>query len=124
MDMSDEKYYEKIIDFYGPMGPRVGTETKTFDECIGFARKLIFGSDPYEDERLSYDNNTSEIQFTNTPTKLRFGDLIPYIYLKYNVLSLPPSMHDSFWETSIGRMVLSNPSYKFALKYRVGKNEI
>jgi len=121
MDTSDKKYYQKIIDFYGPSGARVNTPTKTSDECIGFARELVFGSDPYKSERFSYDNNNSWAHSIDIPINLRFGDLIPYIYLKYNVLSLPPSLHDSFWETSMGRMVLSNPSYESELEYRVGQ---
>jgi hypothetical protein len=104
MKMNDEQYRAEINKFFGESGPQLGTFKYTADQCIGFVRKLLTGEDPYADKRMTYDDQESLM--TNGSVQLYDGDLIPYIYLQYNVLLLPPSAHSAFWETPNGRAVL------------------
>jgi hypothetical protein len=104
MKMTDEKYKKQINDFFGDSGPQLGTSKYTADQCVGFVRKLLTGQDPYADRRMTYDD--TESLMTNGSLRLFEGDLIPYIYLQYNVLRLPPSVHGLFWETSNGKLIL------------------
>jgi len=108
MKMTDEKYREEINKFFGDSGPQLGTFKYTADQCIGFVRKLLTGEDPYADKRMTYDD--PESLMTNGSMQLYDGDLMPYIYLQYNVLLLPLSAHALFWETSTGKSILKNIS--------------
>lgn len=106
MKLTEEKYRAELNKFFGNDGPRLGTLKYTADQCVGFVRKLLTGEDPYADKRMTYDDPESSL--AQAPMRLNDGDLIPYIYLQYNVLLFPPSAHHLFWETTTGKIVFRN----------------
>lgn len=106
MNMTEEKYRAELSKFFGNYGPQLGTPQYTADQCIGFVRKLLTGEDPYSDKRMTYDDPESSL--ASVPARLNDGDLIPYIYLQYNVLQFPLSAHHLFWKTTVGKTVFTN----------------
>ena len=106
MKLTEEKYRAELNKFFGKDGPQLGTPKYTADQCIGFVRKLLTGEDPYADKRMTYDD--PEASLAGATPRLNDGDLIPYIYLQYNVLQFPPSAHHLFWKTTTGKTVSRN----------------
>lgn len=104
--MNNNDHLQKIYDFFGSNKVSLGTATKTPDECIGFARKLLYGNDPHSKIRVTYsDGEYSNIPGTPQPP-VRSGDYVARMSLMYGFLSWPPSMHKVFWSTSMGKSLL------------------
>lgn len=103
-EMSTEEWKKALIEFYGSTFPTIGTSQKSADECIGFARELLTGSDPYKNERK---NSTyyKDIRI-NEYFKFRKGDKLPYLYLKYNLLRLSPDEMRLYENTPGGKFLL------------------
>jgi hypothetical protein len=102
--LTDEQWSKEILDFFGSPSSSLGTATKTIDECVSFARELLLGDDPYKSERLSKkDFENARIREEYSP---RLGDALPYLYIKYNLLDIPPGQLNAVLRSSWGKMQL------------------
>ena len=103
--MTDEEWNEEIIRLFGTNVVSLGNARFTPDECIGFARQLLFGEDPHRDKRVSYSAG-------NLPSESRIfgrnGDMLSMLFITHNVLSIPPSQRSLFWSSQRGERVLSS----------------
>lgn len=82
------KWNEEMMEFFGSSIPTLGTASRSVDECVGFARKMLEGKDPLEKKRTKLSD---ELDFRGlakyTPRK---DDLVPYLYIKHGILAYPP----------------------------------
>lgn len=107
--ISDDEWNKRIRDFFGPLGSSMATPDKSVEECIGFAREMLYGKDEYKDQRRP-------IGLIDIP-ELFPGDTLPYLHLKYNLLNIPPSVRNSFDNAAINQRMrqmyaeLHNPIY-------------
>lgn len=100
---NDPEWRQLIFDFFGSPMASLGTKNRSVDECVGFARKLLTGSDPYDGERRSLSEE-AEILFSG-PLPLRIDDRMPYLYLKHGLLTYSPVEREEFLNSTYGKLI-------------------